>query len=681
MGVSIRPYSPDNPFAGPGADRYSPDNPFAKQATGMSDAERAKNLAAHDRMKVRTAYPVDQPDNSDPGLGHRFVSTVLNAGQGNPGVRALEAGAGAMGSHVIGDHPMSYRESLATLDEDTGHIPAGRRFTGRMLGGALSLPFVPGGAIKGGAVLGAADAALGADPESAVTRVAKTAGGAMLGAAGGAVLHGAGNLAQRTGMTDKVGAALRAAGSKMGDRLGAPVQNIGEAIGTTGAVNRLAQSRQDILDRLQGSEKGAAQTMIDHVDATKAKAKTLYDAARADGNVVNDPRVMSVLGDHRVGQMFQVVRERLGLGPNDTVLQSGEAEVPRLLGAGSPQPEPPSVSSGNPASTREAIDAFQRRFAIAANRAEGTGQQQTARAALERRSAETSLPRPATSLQRGILLEPKAAVPEIVTDLPSPEELAMTKRLLSQVIQQKFNAPQGISAAEAAQLSPLLDQLRGALHDASPAWKEADTFYAQAKNFESVFQKAYGAQVTPTASGLDPAKLKTQQAIDRLRARKAGTPIAASLDAGQQAGTAARIAEQVRHQELGPTAASAIKGSGSVINPFAPEASAYRRPAFGSTGDANDFTQLLAKTSVEPTFGKQTLTAGDAVKPWNVLSAQNPLATAKGAQARAAMASALGDPSTSVAVRQALARAKSGQEALSILLRAGLLGGNAMASR
>jgi hypothetical protein len=156
--------------------------------------------------------------------------------------------------------------------------------------------------------------------------------------------------------------------------------------------------------------------------------------------VIADPRVQQALADRRVRQMFQVTRARLGLGPNPVTANANSRLASALIGG--------HVGPGAPITT--------------------------------------SVTPPTVALPPngiGMALAPQSQPATVTVDLPTPEELAMTKRLLSQVVTGRFQGS-GIEPADAAQLAPKIDQLRSALHDASPEWKAADNYYAQAKGFK-----------------------------------------------------------------------------------------------------------------------------------------------------------------------------------------------------
>lgn len=650
--------------------------------------------------KIRASkQPVEPAD--DTGYLGRVTTHVLNAAQGIPGMEALEAGVGALGSHVIGDRPLSYQESLNALREQTGKIGGKTAIAEKMMGSVATLPFLPSSAVGAGAALGAADQALAADPESLAARAGKTALGGAIGAGIGKAAGVAGNIAQRSGLTDLVGAGLR--------KVPVPgAQAVGEAIGTKGAANRLLASRQSLLDELSGSEKTAAQTMLDHVNAYKQQARTLYDAAKQDTKAVNDPRVQEALADPRVQQMFQMVKERLGLG---TTADNTAAESVAGVRTGSGRIRS-NITTADDAALADEIDRVQELQSRDAQTLAAHQEHPDYHDALELRSVgnkedadglvdpvlRSKLAMLRSQLdQRGKTLAKlegelarrqgvmhAAEHGEAIGDatfgfgentLPTPEEIAMTKRLLGSVVQGKFNAPQGISAAEAVQLAPKLDALRAALHDASPAWKQADQFYSQAKNFETAYTKAFGAQQKTTAGGLDPRKLKTTDAIDSWVGRADGTPTGIARASGQQAGAAGRLGDALRSAPLGTDMASTLQGANGVFQP-SQAAAAIRRPAFGSDEAAQSFASQIGRASVPESFGTQD---ASLLKPWQFGQKQNPLATAKGTELRALVAAQLESDQrngTNV-IAKSLQQSQHGQKLLQLFQRAGFLGANA----
>lgn len=558
---------------------------------------------------------------SQPGYLERLATHTLNTAQGIPGMRAVESAAGAIGTG-------GFDASRKALDTSTANIGGKTSLLEHAMGSLAIAPFLPGGAVKAGAVLGGADAALSADSESPLERLGKTALGAGSGAIAGRVAEGVGNVAQRSGLTDMLAAGLRKIGGRAAD--------VGQAIGTTGAVNDLAQTRQTILDQLSGSEKSAAQTMIDHVDAYKAQAAKLYDVARQDKSVIADPRIRSALDDPRVEQIFQVTRQRLGLGPNPVTVAPNSPLAAATI-AGHVGPGAPMLTAGPSVPPGRLVNAA------------------------------------------GQSLMPSAPA-QITVDLPTPEEIAMTKRLLNDVVTGKFQGP-GISPAEAAQLVPKIDQLRSALHDASPPWKEADAYYAQAKNFETAFTKAFGAQQKVTAGGLDPSKLKSPDAIDAWVAKRAGTPIGDARAAGQQGGAASRVADAVKGAPLGAGITETLNGANGLLQPSA-AAAAVRRAAFKTPQEAQAFADLLAKVRAQGVA--QTDRAGKSASLLNPISwitkplaaPENPLATPHGEQLRNSLAAWIGDPARAQQLRDLLASAGRGRDLTALLQRSGMSAAN-----
>lgn len=126
----------------------------------------------------------------EPGPG--AMAHFLNFGQGIPGVERLEAGAGAIGSHVVpgmfGGKPISYDQSLAALRSVTGQIDPKTAAVEKFLGAMTMAPFLPANPALAGAALGATDQALSADPiTSPGERVGSTLMGAGVGALAGKV--------------------------------------------------------------------------------------------------------------------------------------------------------------------------------------------------------------------------------------------------------------------------------------------------------------------------------------------------------------------------------------------------------------------------------------------------------------------------------------------------------------
>lgn len=212
----------------------------------------------------------------------RLATHVLNAAQGIPGMETVEAGAGALGSHVFGDRPLSFQEALETLRSATGNIGGGTNMVEKAIGTIPTLPFLPANPAAGGALLGAADQLLAPDSESLVGRGVKTAVGAGIGAVVGkgsdAVVAGARSLLAPTAAANLLErSADRAASAK---RLYGAALAEGKAAGATPAIkNYLAEPDiAEIVKELKGTREfsGVAPDSPEMLDAVY---KTLSDRA------------------------------------------------------------------------------------------------------------------------------------------------------------------------------------------------------------------------------------------------------------------------------------------------------------------------------------------------------------------------------------------------------------------
>lgn len=144
-----------------------------------------KRMQGANARDVASASEGDAATNA--GAGSGLATHLLNAAQGIPGMHALEAGAGALGSQLT-SHPMGYKESYNTLSDATGKIGGKTAALERVGGSLLAAPLLPANPVAAGAILGGADQALSADPGQSVGgRAARTVLGAGAGAALGRV--------------------------------------------------------------------------------------------------------------------------------------------------------------------------------------------------------------------------------------------------------------------------------------------------------------------------------------------------------------------------------------------------------------------------------------------------------------------------------------------------------------
>lgn len=147
-----------------------------------------------------TAAPPDAGEGGGVrGWAERFATHTLNTAQGLPGVEAVEATSGMLGSNrqrvldalrmqmgvdpkfKSDEAPLTYKQSLDALRGMTGKIPTGLRIAEQAVGG-LAAPIPKGwSAAKTGGMFGAASQALAADPIEDGTDLAMRAGKTALG--------------------------------------------------------------------------------------------------------------------------------------------------------------------------------------------------------------------------------------------------------------------------------------------------------------------------------------------------------------------------------------------------------------------------------------------------------------------------------------------------------------------
>lgn len=155
---------------------------------------------------LRASQPKADTPEPDAGYGERLATTILQGAQVLPGMKAVEAAAGAVGSHLpkaLGGTgvPVSYPDAYRGLEEQTDKLGKGRKFLAQaamspmlapLVGansafkvGRLSVPAIRNlSTAKQAALLGGADQLLSGDPDATVAGTAgRTAAGALTGAA------------------------------------------------------------------------------------------------------------------------------------------------------------------------------------------------------------------------------------------------------------------------------------------------------------------------------------------------------------------------------------------------------------------------------------------------------------------------------------------------------------------
>lgn len=420
------------------ASSAAPDPLDALKALKRGDADpMAKWHAAYQSgalgEDMATKNAKDAADASQTPMAQKVAETLVSGLPG--GNRAVSGYRGLLSLMGVGDDTPD--EAMAQQRTDVASMPLKARVPLQLAGGAPAAALAaPLGLVGGGAILGAAYGA-DAPAETLGEWATNTAIGGATGAAASklAGMMGAGiaNLSNRTGLTDKIAGVV----SKFSPEAAA-------AIGARGQVNTALADRQDILNHLSDNGVSAGKVQLDRIAATKAKAVELYDIARADQQTITDPRVQELLKDPDVAKTFETVK----------ALRAAK---------GNPVPEVNNLAAPPQAQMNKLIrpEDWQRMMQNPANQA-----------------ALQQLP---TGLS-GLTTEA----------MPDPEALSMMKRYLGDA-SQGLNSPLDMKQDKAIATLDKMRQLRDVLHDISPAYKEADAFYANAKGQEEAFANGFDA--------------------------------------------------------------------------------------------------------------------------------------------------------------------------------------------
>lgn len=129
---------PEQPVARPAVPGVRPDATMALQRERENPTGDIEALFAPGQGKTLT-------DEVAPAI----AAHLMNTAQGVPGVRAVQAGVGSLASKFT-DNPMSYGESLSTLDEMTEGVPSDLRVTQQLIGGGPAMR-LGAGMLKAGA--------------------------------------------------------------------------------------------------------------------------------------------------------------------------------------------------------------------------------------------------------------------------------------------------------------------------------------------------------------------------------------------------------------------------------------------------------------------------------------------------------------------------------------------------
>lgn len=432
-----------------------------KAARSGSSGAPSTGPITHDDAAFQ-AWKAQQGTGAAPGVLGTIQKGAEALVSGVPGAQRAVAGYRGLLSLLTGEGldaaSKEVQNAMTGQRQDVASLPAKARIPLQIAGGApVAAALAPLGALGGGAAFGGL---AGADkPADTFSDRLKNIGvGSAFGAAGakGGQLVGKGlaNIADRTGLTDLAGRAL----SKI-----AP--NVSASLGTEGQVNNALEDRQDILDQIGGSDETGSSQQLARIANTKAQAKQLYDAARQDTQIIQDPELQALLADPSVQKTYQTAAALRAASGNPLPRAAVPDQVPLALQKLGVSPE---------------------RYA----ELQALGQSRTRIPAI---SGTDILP------------------PELMGDtppgveMPDPDVLAKTKRMLWDKANGLQDSPLAMKQEEAQALLPKIDAIRQTLHRLSPSWQQADQFYAGAKGEEEAF-----------ANGFDAFKSANSQSGDNL---------------------------------------------------------------------------------------------------------------------------------------------------------------------
>lgn len=418
-------------------------------------------------MKASVPPPVAAPDPvasylqkygaqkpaSDPNLASGVLGTIQKGAEGLisgiPGAERAVAGyrgiLSLLGGNGIDAAANEVQNTISNARQHVASIPTVARIPLQMVGAApVASALAPLGLLGGGAAFGAA-AGADQDASSLTDRAKNAALGAALGAAGakGSQLLGKGitNVAERTGLADALGNAIKNISPKLA-----------ATIGTEGQVNSALSDRQSVLDNVGESDQTAGKTQLDRVNTTKAQAKVLYDQARNDTQIIQDPELQQLLSDPQVQKAYQAASSIRAASGNPLQKVAAPDQVPLAL---------------------QKMGVSQERYA-------------------ELQALNTQGGRVPVVSGTDVLPPELMGASTSGVEMPDPDVLAKTKRYLMDAAQGQ-NSPLAIKQDEAQALLPKIDALRAKLHQVSPDWQQADAFYAAAKGQEEAYADGLNA--------------------------------------------------------------------------------------------------------------------------------------------------------------------------------------------
>lgn len=419
----------------------------AAKSGSPAQAPTQAPITTHDDAQYQ-AWKAQQGTGAAPGVLGEVQKRAEALVSGIPGGQRAVAGYRGLLSLLSGEGldaaSKEVQGAMSGQQKDVASLPGIQRIPLQLAGAAPAASFLaPLGIVGGGATFGALT---GADKQAdTMTDRLKNIGvGAAFGAAGakGGQLLGKGiaNIADRTGLADLASNTL----SKVSPDLSA-------ALGTEGQVNKVLGNRQTVLDNIGDTGETGASQQLARIAATKAQAKTLYDAARQDTQIIQDPELQQLLADPQIQKTYQTA----------AALRT---------------------SSGNPlprAAVPDQVPLALQKMGVSPERyAELQALNQSRRIGIS--GTEVLPPELLGEQAQGV-------------EMPDPDVLAKTKRMLWDKANGLQDSPLAMKQEEAQALLPKVDLIRQKLHSLSPAWQQADQFYAGAKGEEEAFSNGFDA--------------------------------------------------------------------------------------------------------------------------------------------------------------------------------------------
>ena len=297
--------------------------------------------------------------------------------------------------------------------------------------------------------------------------------GGVLTPAVGLVGKGIANLGLRTGATDALSKGLNTASEapvigegagNLAAAIGEGAGNLAAATGTRGQVNAAMGARENLLNAVGQDASGQTPATLQLAkDAqVKAQANELYTAAKQDQQVIQDPRFQELRQDPEVAKAF--------------------ATYSRLRSAqGSPLPQASVLGAPPQAMVDKGIQGSDWQRLMAGTGSESSPFFDPARAA-----------QMAATNKANISQLPRGLTGMGTEDMPDPEALATIKRWLGDAARGLDSPLETTKDAAQATLGKVA-QIRNVLHDVSPAWKQADTYYADAMGQREAYVDGYNA--------------------------------------------------------------------------------------------------------------------------------------------------------------------------------------------